>query len=57
MKLSNCFRSKLILKISQGKRFRDPKCGCSFESFVFIKCRRALPGEGEMLHKLGGLDE
>jgi len=33
----SCFYSKLILKISQPKGLRDPKCGCSFESFAFIK--------------------
>ncbi len=39
------FHSKLILKKSQAKGLRDPKCGCTFETFVFTECRRALPGE------------
>jgi len=29
----------------EARGLRDPKCGCSFEPFVFIECRRALPGE------------
>jgi len=29
--------SKAILKISQAKGLRDPKCGCTFEPFGFIK--------------------
>ncbi|MBA7529815.1 hypothetical protein ES705_22014 [subsurface metagenome] len=39
------FHSKLILKINQIKGLRDPKCGCSFEPFVFTECRWALSGE------------
>jgi len=31
------FHSKAILKISQSKGLRDPKWGCTFESFGFIK--------------------
>ena len=46
-----------IPKISQAKGLRDPECGCTFEPFGFIKavedgcleCRRALPGETEVL--------
>jgi len=37
MKLSNCFYSKLILKISQIEGLRDPKYGCTSEPFGFIK--------------------
>jgi len=33
----NCFYSKAILKISQEKGLRDPKCGCIFEPFGFIR--------------------
>ncbi len=44
-KIFSCFHSKLILKKSQANGLRDPKCGCTFEPFVFTECRRALPGE------------
>jgi len=43
--MNNCFLSKLIHKKSQAKGLRDPKCGCTFEPFVFTECRRALSGE------------
>ena len=39
------YYSKAIQKISQAKGLRDPKCGGSFEPFVFIESRWALPGE------------
>ncbi len=41
----NYFHFKLILKKRQAKGLRDPECGCTFEPFVFIECRWALPGE------------
>ncbi len=44
MILSYCY-SKAIHKISQARGLRDPECGCTFEPFVFIECRRAMPGE------------
>jgi len=31
---------RVILKKSQVKGLRDPKCGCTFESFGFIKAVR-----------------
>ena len=33
----SCSDSKVILKISQAKGLRDPKCGYNFEPFGFIK--------------------
>ncbi len=35
----------MLNTVSRIKGLRDPKCGRTFESFVFIECRRALPGE------------
>ncbi len=43
--MNNCFLCIVIHKKSQAKGLRDPKYGCTFEPFVFIECRRALPGE------------
>ena len=43
--MNNCFLCIVIHKKSQAKGLRDPKCGCTFEPFVFTECRRALPGE------------
>jgi len=37
-----CRYPKMILKISH-EGLGDPECGGSFESFIFIDCRRALP--------------
>ncbi len=36
-RLFSCYYSKLILKISQPKGSGNPKCGCTFEPFGFIK--------------------
>ncbi|MBA7601435.1 hypothetical protein ES703_08508 [subsurface metagenome] len=33
----DCFNSRLTLQTSQAKGLRDPKCGCIFEPFGFIK--------------------
>lgn len=33
------------MKVSEAEGLRDSECGCNFEPFVFIECRRALPGE------------
>ena len=35
--LVSCVYSKLIPEISQAKGLRDPKGGCNFEPFGFIK--------------------
>lgn len=34
--MDSCFYSRAILKISQPKGLRDPKCGGNFEPFGFI---------------------
>jgi len=34
----SCFR--VILKINQGKRLRDPKWGCISEPFDFVEAAR-----------------
>ena len=33
----SCYYCKATLKISQAEGLRDPKCGCNFEPFDFIK--------------------
>jgi len=38
-----------ILKISQTKGLRDPKCGCTFEPFGFIKA--VGNQKGELIHE------
>ncbi len=35
--VSDCFYSKVTVKISQIEGLRDPECGCTCEPFGFIK--------------------